>query len=584
MGQVPGSVPTEDQLPRLLDWQRRGADQPGSMEPWDVVQATDPRLWSAVAAHAVLVWRLGAMAPALLGLGLSAVFWHLLGLDGSAWALAALALAVPLAVGQAATIRAGHRAEPDLALTTALWLGTAAVLWLVLPDGLELPLTAAAAGAGLHTALAQTVARLLVPAAPDPPVSGWTLLNSAFGYGSFIVFCLILPLFAPLLTVAGTRRQTWIIRLIGWAMRRVYQVTPTVAWRSAGALEVLEQPGVVVSNHEGMLDILSLACLPGRPRILLAKGWVFRNPVLALPARAAGALNVDDLDDEEYLGARIAAGPVGMAIFPEGRRSRDGALARFRPGAAVIARAQGLPLLPVAQAGSRLGIAPGSLWIRPTAIDSVVLPALPALADETNRAWMARVRATIAAARHAALVAGLGRAQPRLARAERFIGLPPGLRARCRNAESALIPALLTALAAADTEDERAPWLVVGAAGGAVPAVLQQFRPAASILVLPSDADEATACRFLGCRLVGEGRPGGDLPPRLGGLVLLPAGLRLGVDPAWLADRLPAPGLVVVPASAGESWATALNRSFGPQLPAGLIRLTSPAEAPACAR
>jgi hypothetical protein len=195
---------------------------------------------------------------------------------------------------------------------------------------------------------------------------------------------------------------------------------------------------------------------------------------------------------------------------------------------------------------------------------------------------MARVRCAIAAARQTALIDGLGRWQPRRARAERCIGLPPGLRERCRTAEATVIPALCEALAAADGEDEHAPWLLAGASGGALAALLWQVRPAAPVVVLPSDGDEAVAGRFLGCHLLAADQLA-ELPPRLGGLVLTPAGLRLGLDPTVFAKRLPTPGVVVVATAVAEVWAAAIGRAIGRQWPSGLTQLV-PCPGPPCAR
>src|SRR3989475_13012992 len=48
-----------------------------------------------------------------------------------------------------------------------------------------------------------------------------------------------------------------------------------------------------------------------------------------------------------------------VLVFPEGTRSRDGRLARFRPGVVCIARRSGATVVPVAVVGSHPAWPPG---------------------------------------------------------------------------------------------------------------------------------------------------------------------------------------------------------------------------------
>ena len=111
----------------------------------------------------------------------------------------------------------------------------------------------------------------------------------------------------------------------------------------------------VCPNHLSGFDVLALAyALRPRPMRSMAKNELFRRPLLgrfvrsvgAFPARAEGMLR----SGIEEASALAAAGNA-VAIFPEGARRR-GRVRRPRTGAAQTALAAGVPLVPVAVAGT----------------------------------------------------------------------------------------------------------------------------------------------------------------------------------------------------------------------------------------
>jgi 1-acyl-sn-glycerol-3-phosphate acyltransferase len=270
------------------------------------------------------------------------------------------------------------------------------------------------------------------------PVDAMTVLNSLCGYSTFAVFCLTLPLFLPFALLLPGGRRRWIAVAMRFAMRRVFNVTPTVSWRCDGDLAALNGARVVVSNHEGMLDILAACSLPGT-RTLLAKTWVFRAFPLGVAARAAGLYNSDALTPEDYQDGAPLTLPdprVGIFVFPEGSRSRDGAVHRFRPGAFVLAKHLDVPVVPVVMAGSRQGIRPGSLWIHPTRVLTRVLAPMRPTADESHRQFAARVRDTIVRERHHLMVELLRQGHLDRHRRHRSYGLMAPFRWAIRDEEA----------------------------------------------------------------------------------------------------------------------------------------------------
>jgi len=123
-------------------------------------------------------------------------------------------------------------------------------------------------------------------------------------------------------------------------------------------------PAVIVANHESMYDIMALLALPP-PVQFLVKEWVWKAPILGHVARDAGYLLVGETSFEETVERARESVRQGISIlvFPEGTRSADGKVGRFHPGAFVLARRLGIPVLPVAIVGSRLALRRGTWWI-----------------------------------------------------------------------------------------------------------------------------------------------------------------------------------------------------------------------------
>ena len=88
-----------------------------------------------------------------------------------------------------------------------------------------------------------------------------------------------------------------------------------------------------------------------------------------------------------------------LIVFPEGTRSRDGRVGRFRRGLFLLAIEAGLPVVPVAVSGTRHVMRKGMLTTRPGVVALVVHP--PLRTDNLTRsdapALAQRVRGIVAA-------------------------------------------------------------------------------------------------------------------------------------------------------------------------------------------
>ena len=115
---------------------------------------------------------------------------------------------------------------------------------------------------------------------------------------------------------------------------------------------------IVMSNHQSHFDIPILFCVwPGRLR-MVAKIELFKVPIWGKAMRVAGFVPVDRSGTREQsqvaldLAAQAIAGGTSIWIAPEGTRSPDGRLGKFKKGGFRLALETNTPIVPVALDGS----------------------------------------------------------------------------------------------------------------------------------------------------------------------------------------------------------------------------------------
>lgn len=151
-------------------------------------------------------------------------------------------------------------------------------------------------------------------------------------------------------------------------------------WLSRAHVEIeglenidLRRPQVLVANHSGLHDILSIAAyLPIQFR-WIAKKSLFRVPFMGWHMRRSGYIAIDRENPREAAksiieAAKIIQGGVNAIAFPEGTRSRTGDLGKFHSGAFSLALRTGVPVVPVTLDGSYRVIVPRTLQVSPGVI------------------------------------------------------------------------------------------------------------------------------------------------------------------------------------------------------------------------
>jgi 1-acyl-sn-glycerol-3-phosphate acyltransferase len=131
--------------------------------------------------------------------------------------------------------------------------------------------------------------------------------------------------------------------------------------RVEGAVDEIPRTGpvIIAANHSSNLDVpvLGSSLMPriGRRFQWLGKKELFDWPIVGWVARNGGVHAIDrsaaDVDAFR-LAARILEEGHVLFVFPEGTRSRDGALGEGKDGVAVLALRTGAPIVPVGVTGS----------------------------------------------------------------------------------------------------------------------------------------------------------------------------------------------------------------------------------------
>ena len=166
-----------------------------------------------------------------------------------------------------------------------------------------------------------------------------------------------------------------------------------------------DQPVMYASNHSSMFDIWALlATLPGSVRFV-AKRELFRIPLLGRAMLAVGHVPIDRAARKKAFEAydeaarTIQRGTSSIGVFPEGTRSRTGALLPFKNAPFGLAIAAHVPIVPV-YVHHTFEILPKGAWrLRPRPIQLLVAPPISTtgLCPEDRERLRDEVRAAMVA-------------------------------------------------------------------------------------------------------------------------------------------------------------------------------------------
>jgi 1-acyl-sn-glycerol-3-phosphate acyltransferase len=146
----------------------------------------------------------------------------------------------------------------------------------------------------------------------------------------------------------------FLMRFLSWILvNTLYRI------RVKGAEHIPDEgPALLVCNHVSYMDPLIVGACARRPPRFVMYYKIFNIPVLSFIFRTAKANPIAGRKEDaalldrafEEVDKALATGEL-VCIFPEGGLTRDGEIARFRPGVEEILARRPVPVIPIALRG-----------------------------------------------------------------------------------------------------------------------------------------------------------------------------------------------------------------------------------------
>lgn len=192
------------------------------------------------------------------------------------------------------------------------------------------------------------------------------ILTTTTGYVGLFVANVIFASLVFVLAFVDRRGRLW------WPLARMWG--KTIYWGALTPIYVegferlgWDQPAILMPNHESYLDVPALIASCPVPLRFVARKEVFKAPIMGAAMWATGQISIDRSDQTKAIeslkrAAQQVAGGRTVLLFPEGTRSRDGALGGFKKGGFMLALESGAPIVPIGLAGTR-DLVPRGTWM-----------------------------------------------------------------------------------------------------------------------------------------------------------------------------------------------------------------------------
>ncbi|MBB6275238.1 lysophospholipid acyltransferase family protein [Porphyromonas circumdentaria] len=138
-------------------------------------------------------------------------------------------------------------------------------------------------------------------------------------------------------------------------------------------------PFVVMANHQGAFDILMMYGYLSIPFRWVMKQELRSVPFMGKACAMAGFIFVDEKTPSSIKGTMSSARKVlsegtSIFIFPEGSRTKDGKMRRFKKGGFMMAYELNVPIIPVTINGAFKALPRGTFFVRPTRLKLTIHP------------------------------------------------------------------------------------------------------------------------------------------------------------------------------------------------------------------
>ena len=198
----------------------------------------------------------------------------------------------------------------------------------------------------------------------------WRILATGFvfvlfGVGALVISVTMFP--ALRLTTlnpdTARRRIQRGMQIVFHGFMETMRITGILTYRVEGAERLLEPGRLIVANHPTLIDVVLLVSQMPAVDCIVKRG-LWRNPFLRWPVSWAGYLqNAAGEELVEQCSTTLRRGHL-LLVFPEGTRSVPGEPLRMQRGAAHIALAADVEILPVKISCEPITLFKGNPWYR----------------------------------------------------------------------------------------------------------------------------------------------------------------------------------------------------------------------------
>ncbi len=214
-----------------------------------------------------------------------------------------------------------------------------------------------------------------------------SLIDKVLIYLRNIIALFLLIIFAifaiiPILIVYITRWQPLLSNYVRFAIKTLMFVLGLkLELKNFDKKLFKDRQWIVIGNHTSFLDpVILFSVVPGTLRFFYKSG-VDKVPIISWAFKVSKYISVDrDNPRKAEESVRRAINIIkeeksdSIGIFPEGTRSRDGKIKRFKRGAFVLAKEHNLPILPVYFRGFYYAMPKGRKLIYPSKLQIEFLP------------------------------------------------------------------------------------------------------------------------------------------------------------------------------------------------------------------
>lgn len=159
-------------------------------------------------------------------------------------------------------------------------------------------------------------------------------------------------------------------------------------------------PVLFVSNHQGNFDIPILLGFIDKPKAFIAKAEIKKIPLIYSWMTLMKCVFIQRNNLRQSLsviqqGTEVLKSGQSLVIFPEGSRSKNSQLGRFKPGSFKLALEAQVPIIPISINGSYKLMENQGFIIRPAKVELIIAPPVFPKEQITTRELATKVRNVI---------------------------------------------------------------------------------------------------------------------------------------------------------------------------------------------